>query len=1003
MQRNALFFVGLAAVAAIAFAAWQLGTNTAAPPQTTDAPIVIADTNEAEAQSSEQQSMQTTDATTRRETMAVAEASIEDDPEIRAAMCGFKGRIVDHKKEPQARCGVRVYRGAIDTIMRPGFDPFAELPAEEPRYIAGEVMTADDGTFLMNGVWPQGFYLMLAGIGTDAPTHQMLSRTPSPGEVLDLGDIVLNDAAVATGTVLDDEGNPIAGALVMAADIPGQALDFVPMERLDPKGCLLIREKNSPVQVVDFPTWVEKVYEQLPFPMTRSGADGTFRLVGVAPGMNMVAAMHDKLVPTLKKSIKFEAGQTRDVGELRLREGEEVSVKVVDAAGKPVVGAEVVAATTSSVIPVDFASRMGSTDKDGRVTSLGFGRGRATAAARRSPQDPWVLAEPQPTLRDVLVTLPSVSMLHVRVTLEGRPVAEPQLKLLPGKRPNEAFVMTMLGMQPGFDIKSRMSKLEDGRIEIRELPLGHYTLIAKAEGSATDGAAVEIIAGVAEAQIDLKPGRNFSVRVLGPNDVPVRNATIYVAESGKDAVEIPICAGRTDKEGMLAVTDLRSDEGRATAEHPKWGMTHSRFSVKDGEVVLRMQEPGWIDGSLMRGGKPVEAGKYAIAAEARFEWSSRPQAVESVPTFATPALDGTWKMRALQPGKYSVSTIPAIEAMRSPGGMVETMQNAWGDESARSEITVVSGQGVTCALTLDGEVYEGPVGQIFGVVQIDGLPAEGATMQAYGQARRLAKCDAAGRFELRDVPAGRIQVQLRPAGSGGGENLWSSQVEVVAGQSRDLVIDIRTTELRGIVLKPDGSPAANVFVNANGEPFEKTEGRSDQIWRNERTDSEGKFAFERVPEGNYSLQMRDWGNEGEKFRGELSDVRAEAGRPRADIVLRLRASIVVKGRVDYSSIGVTPEWAWMTMRKADPAAPNDRTKWLPEKEEGISVQKDGEFSSNDLDAGNYWATLHCNAGEEWKEFEILESIQVGPGGASGLVLHPQQPAPKPPADGKPGK
>jgi hypothetical protein len=135
----------------------------------------------------------------------------------------------------------------------------------------------------------------------------------------------------------------------------------------------------------------------------------------------------------------------------------------------------------------------------------------------------------------------------------------------------------------------------------------------------------------------------------------------------------------------------------------------------------------------------------------------------------------------------------------------------------------------------------------------------------------------------------------------------------------------------------------------------------------------------------------------------LSDVRAEAGRPRADIVLRLRASIVVKGRVDYSSIGVTPEWAWMTMRKADPAAPNDRTKWLPEKEEGISVQKDGEFSSNDLDAGNYWATLHCNAGEEWKEFEILESIQVGPAGASGLVLHPQQPAPKPPADGKPGK
>jgi hypothetical protein len=113
---------------------------------------------------------------------------------------------------------------------------------------------------------------------------------------------------------------------------------------------------------------------------------------------------------------------------------------------------------------------------------------------------------------------------------------------------------------------------------------------------------------------------------------------------------------------------------------------------------------------------------------------------------------------------------------------------------------------------------------------------------------------------------------------------------------------------------------------------------------------------------------------------------------------------LVKGRVDYSSIGLTPpEWAWMTLRKADPAAPNDRTKALQAEEQGISVNKDGEFDSNEFDAGNYWATLHCNAGEEWKQFEILESIQVGPGGASGLVLHPQQPAPKPPAGGQQGK
>ena len=1013
MQRNVLIGGMVAVCVGLAVAVWRFGSSADAPPPVVDEQSANVTEVAAETAGETERQPQTTDASSRRAEIASIAEGVEDDPEIRAAMCGFKGRIVDHRMTPQAGCGVRMYRGAVDSVMKEGFGKLAEMVPMEPDYVAGEAKTNDDGTFLLHGVWPRGFYLMLAGIGTDAPTHQILTRTPAPGEVVDLGDIVLNDAAVAVGKVVDENGKPVAGAVVMAADLPGAGLDFVPVDRFDPKGCVLIREQSSPVRVIDMPAWVATAFEHLPIPMTRSGADGSFRLPGIAPGMNLVAAVQNGLVPALEKAVKFEKGQTRDIGELTLREGEEVTVKVVDAAGKPIEGAEVVAGSTSTMVPVDFASRLGATDKDGRITALGFGRGKVTAAARRSPRDAWILAEPQPTLRDVVVTLPSASSLQVRVTMQGQPVAEPKLQLLTGKKPNEAALMAMFGVQKPLDLNGRTKKLDDGRIEIENVPLGHYTLLVKTEGAATGLAEVEVTAGATQAVVDLKPSRVFAVRVLGPEDAPVRNAAIYARDhasrNGPDMIQN---VGRTDKEGRLSFDDLDAEEVRVTAEHPKWGMTHARGKLQDGEITLRFRAPGWIDGTLLKGGKPLPIGKYAVVATERSDvaWNERPEAVEGVPTFATPGLDGTFAMRALQPGKYSVSTMPALDALRSPGGfrdMMEGMFDFGGSGNSDHEmVEVVSGQGAKCALELDGEVYQGPVGQIFGTVQIDGLAAEGAILQSWGpNGRKSVKTDANGRFELRDVPVGHVQLNMRPSGAGGDETLWSSSIEVTAGQSQDLLIDVRTAEFRGIVLKPDGTPATGLHISAQGEPLQPSpKGRHDQMWRNEQTDSEGRFAFERVPEGVYSLQAQNWGNPEAQFRGELKDVRVESGRPRTDLVLRLRAALQVKGRVDLSALAQKPEWAWISLRKADPAAPSDRTKAGGESQHGIGVDKEGAFETTDLDEGAYWATLHFHAGEQWAEYEVVEQIQVGASGSTGLNLsiRPKPPA-QPPRDNSAGR
>src|SRR5690606_35071585 len=99
------------------------------------------------------------------------------------------------------------------------------------------------------------------------PTFQLVERVPSPGQTVDLGDIMLRRGATLTGFVADDDGNPLGGALVRATDLPGVAFTLVPIERIDPRGAAVIRER-PPEVVVEFPSWGVRIFESLPIPTT---------------------------------------------------------------------------------------------------------------------------------------------------------------------------------------------------------------------------------------------------------------------------------------------------------------------------------------------------------------------------------------------------------------------------------------------------------------------------------------------------------------------------------------------------------------------------------------------------------------------------------------------------------------------------------------------------------------------------------------------------------------
>lgn len=989
MSRSLLVGVLLVFVAALVAALWLSQQGEQLPPPHAGDPTAGIQDPAAAATSA-----QVGDATPGAAAAAVGRESLptsvqdrRDDPEIRAALTGFRGRVVDHRRQPVAACGVRIYRGALDSILRPGVDVFADQATLQPDYVAGEAQTAADGTFTIAGVWPRAFYLLFAGIGTDATTHQVLAHTPPPGEILDLGDIELPDAAVIVGTVVDDEGEPVPGALVRAADLPGSLTAFFPAERFDPKGAILVREAQSPIRVVELPPWVERVFEHLPIPSTKTAGDGRFRLTGVVPGSNLLATTKNGFLSDMKPSVMAKAGQEKDVGKIRLKRGEDLAGRVLDTAGKPVAGAEVLAGSTLGMVPFDFAQRIEPSDAEGRFAATGFAPGKVTVAARRGPGHTWVLAEPQPILGDVVVTLPATLSLLVSVRgPDGKMPAQPRLKLLSGKAGDGAAEMAVFGFVPAVPIADRTTREEDGRLRIGNLLPGRYTLLVDAEGCAVTAAAVELTTEDAVVSVALEPQVEFLVRVLGPEDQPVRSAAIYAQEEGRAQVfDMPMQCGHTDAAGRLRITQMRGEALRVSAEHPRFGVVHGRIE-RGAETVLRFSAPGAIHGVLTENGKPVEPGRYTVSIEAR--GSGGP--FDQVPSLATPALDGAFVVKALQPGGYRVGVIKSLDALRSPGSIFTLAQDMFLSRNLPSEqVEVVAGQ--TAEVRLDaGEVpFDGPTGHVFGSVTIDGKVAAGYLISGWAEGRRLAtKVDERGRFDLGQVPAGQVHVQVM-GGSDGflmgvGRSIWAEGFELKAGDARELVVDLQTTSITGHCFHADGSPAAGVFVQARGRPKGVEDGR--EVWLGEVTDAQGRFHFAQATAGVWRFEVHG-GDDERGGRGRLDGVVAEPGLPVTGLRIELQPGTRIEGRVDLGTFSnKQPQWIWLSFHKPPPSGTNED---VGEHVDGTTVDRDtGAFRVAGLDPGTYGVRLHASLGDnEHQQFRCAD-IVVPIGGVRDLQLVP---------------
>ncbi|MBK8974290.1 MAG: carboxypeptidase regulatory-like domain-containing protein [Planctomycetes bacterium] len=909
-------------------------------------------------------------------------------PSVVAALAGFTGRVVSSKTEPVADSLVRVYRFALDQAIRPGLGVFADAEPPAPDAFAGEARTGADGRFTIEGIFPNAFFLLRADVDGDAPTNRIVQRTPGPAELVDLGDIVLQDCGVLIGRVVDDAEQPIPGAWVRAVDLPGQLLALFPVQRFDPEGALVIADGDER-RAFQVPGWVKSRIDELPLPATYTDADGRFRLTGVVPGGNLFTITKTGWLDHTRDRVEVEAGAEKDLGTIRLREGELVWGKVTDEEGEPIAGAEVVAAGRSpnANIPVHFGRFAPPTDADGGFELGGFPPGDAFVAARRQRGDPWTIVGPQSLADAFVVTLASRHLLTLAVVDEaGEAIASPHIQVQSGKLSDGAVELTMFGVSQPVPLQTRQRSTEDGRIAIEGLVKGDYTVLADAPGYAVTAADVTLD-GPAELTVVLQPQTSFQVLALDADGAPVAGAAVFAQARGPQPRvprDTPLDVGTTGEDGRLTVDALRATEARVTASHPAYGNAHGETPIPaPGPLVLRFDLPGGIAGSLLEGGREPTPGKWMVFCMRNSQGGDGERgAMPDMPRLATPALDGSFRITGLKPGRYQLNVVRSIDVLTSPGRVMEfaTAMFMMG-ETDDEETQVLPGQVTSVTLdALAGQTVEGPAARVTGSVVVDGRPGRGYLVSGWGQGRRLAaEVDDAGRFDLGLVPVGDtfLQVMEKPSGDflsmrRMGDEIWQRRLTIEEGKDVDLTIDIQTSRIEGVVVLADGSPVAGARVNASGEidtgalPGSPTEAGggpesgSSASFR-EETDARGRFVFERIPAGVYSLQVRHQ----ELGRGQVGDVRAGAGFGVTDLRIELSPVFKVRGRIDLSVFGEQkPEWVWMRLEQ-DGSEP----VWS-----GID-KDDGSFAADGVSPGT-WRIVVMHSGTPVQSGELVGAQPV---------------------------
>jgi protocatechuate 3,4-dioxygenase beta subunit len=744
------------------------------------------------------------------------------------------GRVLDDTGAPLADASVSLYAGKTDE----GATPIATTRTDETgRFLfagresaEGLALTIDAHDFLPDKV---ASLAVRAGVATDA------------------GDRRLRPGGRLSGTVVDEDGAPVAGAEV-------RTWGFVSMPA------------DAPPHVTD--------------------AQGKFRIGGLLASTYGLRVDAKGFAPGSLDEIAVKLDQ--EVANLRvaLKRGLTITGHVMGSDGSPIAGARVAFASDGPFV-LQQANERGAveTDAGGRfeLSDAPATSGRVTASAKG-----WADASATAAggAGDVTITLTRPGSIHGTVVdaRTGSPLAS-FTAWAEAEENGRVFVIG--GARVSHDHETTVDGSSDGTFTIDGLAPGSYVVHAVAKGFAenkSDSIAVTPAPDVAETQLALVRGGSIrGVIVEEGTNHPIAGATVSASIAGKsrfgdvdsDNVAILVsgpggrdmedfvgstqASTKTGDDGKFELVDLPEAKYRLRAKHPDHATAEQAgVSVTAGEatgpLTLTLGAAGSIEGLVTDVQRaPLEGARVTARTAKGFSRS------------ATTGDDGRYSMRNLPPGTYFVQRDPDGPSMAF---MAVTMV-AGGDGSGGSG---PKPPGVEAKVLADQvarvDFSDADLGAVEGRVLDDGKPVEGATVELRTDGPfsmpKNARTDADGRYDFDRLEPGAfvLAVQMAPEA----RDLVAEHVPIAAGRRLEKDLPLPAGTIEGVVvdrLSHRGIEGAIVRAEAQ----QPDDGGSRFVIRRGgpatpagiTTDRDGKFRVPYLAPGKYRITAakEDFGQE----------------------------------------------------------------------------------------------------------------------------------------------
>jgi len=887
----------------------------------------------------------------------------------REALGILKGRVVETDLTPVPDIGVEIVGGEILDFIQDVNALMDETTGPLELRIDG-TRTGADGTFELKNVYPRAFFALGVDLGGARPTARIIDRLPNPGEVVDLGDIVLEPCAVLIGKVVDDEGEPIAGARVRATLLPPVVFISGLQDYRD--GCSFLLRFSSREWIIDPPPAMEQIVHFMPFPTTTTGPDGMFRLEGVRLGVMTLVIDRSEYVTSKKGPIQTAAGGERDVGTITLNRGVRLEGNVVDTFGDPVEGIEVRVGPIYGVSEFIVLQPPVQSNGEGKFLFDGAAPLSTFAAARRYPEDPWTVVGPfDPEFEPPTLTLPPAYGLRLAIRDNaGAPIDNGRIKFR-----QHRLEMNMLPFHPPITPTERMERKEGGIIHIKDLPPGDYELLVTAPGYGVTKEEITVKAEPVSIDVVLQPAYPAVVHVLTEKTKePVEWAQVHTYHDEGRWMFSPtkLARSRTNGAGDANFGNLDPGDYKVNVSHPSYAITTGNLSVRAdldagerNETVVFLKPGGIVEGIVHKGGSTHEA-PYMIALN--LERSDSIVAIQS-PRLTATDHEGKFRVTNLNPGHWGVAVLKRV-LDKDPLGLGEVMRAG---PLMESDVDVASGE--TSKVVIDlGAKDAGPSARVTGRVLLNGAAAEGALVSTYKGRRYESTVTSTGRYDLGEVPAGERTISLSnlPGPMGHLDSRIRRSVDLAENVPLIVDFEIFTGSLSGrVVTEGDPTAVRGVRISLNDQKDETESGMS--IRMSTVTDLDGTFSFESVPTGTYTVRARDQ----EYACPSVKDVEVFAGTRASDVVLTMVTPVTVKGTVQLSEDLVESRWLGLYIKTADEAT--DLTAWAQIN------RRTGDFETKELIPGYYRVTIVAQTDVEYKPMEFT----VPAGGVTNLVIVPE--------------